>query len=372
MNILPIWRTAIVMMGLTCGLAPAATAPARPSRTYTVQSGDTLSKIARKHGVSLSSVLAANRGINPSALNRGQRVVIPGSTAAAPAPAPSVPEARPSTARPESRPSARVPAAKPDPFAAAGLAAAPSGSSSSAHTVRPGETLSSISRSRKVSVANLRAWNKLSSDSLRVGQKLNLSGQSAAAPAPERRPATGDVAEPERDTPPPPAQPAAPQATGTGRIPHIVQKGETFSTIARKHGISWGKLYRANAGVDPESLKPGQRIWVPSSEMVNTTPPPPADESTSEAAAETGAQADPAPRPFAVDNSRPRLVYRVLRGDSAATIARKFKISEADFRRYNRLNGDTLATGDTVYVPAYPGASASAVVSADRGVNVTY
>lgn len=372
MNILPIWRTAIVMMSLTCGLATAATATARPSRSYTVQSGDTLSKIARKHGVSLSSVLAANRGINPSALNRGQRVVIPGSgtTAAAPASTAATPKPAP---KPESRPSARVPAAKPDPFAAAGLAAGGTNSSGgSAHTVRSGETLSSIARTRKVSVANLRAWNKLSSDGLRVGQKLNLSGQSAAtpAPAPERRP-VGDVDEIERNTPPPPAPPAAPQATSTGRIAHIVQKGETFSTIARKHGISWGKLYRANAGVDPESLRPGQRIWVPSSEMVNTTPPPPADETTRPAADSEG-EPDPAPRQFVVNDSRPRLVYRVLRGDSVATISRKFKISEADFRRYNRLNGDTLATGDTVYVPAYPGSSPSAMVSTDRGVNATY
>ena len=71
----------------------------------------------------LSSVLAANRGINPSALNRGQRVVIPGSSTAAPAPATAAPPAKPAP-KPAARPATRVPAAKPDPFAAAGLAAA--------------------------------------------------------------------------------------------------------------------------------------------------------------------------------------------------------------------------------------------------------
>ena len=44
---------------------------------YTIQSGDTFSKIAKKMGVSLSQLMTANPTANPNALQIGQRIVIP-------------------------------------------------------------------------------------------------------------------------------------------------------------------------------------------------------------------------------------------------------------------------------------------------------
>ncbi|HVB97341.1 MAG TPA: LysM peptidoglycan-binding domain-containing protein [Chloroflexota bacterium] len=89
--------------------APAATpAPATPTpapappqqrKTYIVQAGDTLSNIAQAFGVDLSRIAGANSISDPSALQPGQHIVIPGvndSTTAssqpvhAPAPAPAV------------------------------------------------------------------------------------------------------------------------------------------------------------------------------------------------------------------------------------------------------------------------------------------
>lgn len=44
---------------------------------YTIQGGDTFSKIAQKAGVSLSQLMAANPTANPSKLQIGQKIVIP-------------------------------------------------------------------------------------------------------------------------------------------------------------------------------------------------------------------------------------------------------------------------------------------------------
>ncbi len=44
---------------------------------YSVQSGDTLTKIARLHGVSLSDLLKANPSVNPTRLQVRQRIIIP-------------------------------------------------------------------------------------------------------------------------------------------------------------------------------------------------------------------------------------------------------------------------------------------------------
>jgi LysM repeat protein len=67
---------------------PAAKPPA--AKTYVVKAGDTLSRIASSHGVSLSSLLAAN-GMNlKTIIYPGQKIAITGKTATpAPAPAPS-------------------------------------------------------------------------------------------------------------------------------------------------------------------------------------------------------------------------------------------------------------------------------------------
>lgn len=57
--------------------APPPLAPV-PSRAHRVQSGDTLVSIARKYGVKLESLQAANPSLNPRRMQIGQSVVIPG------------------------------------------------------------------------------------------------------------------------------------------------------------------------------------------------------------------------------------------------------------------------------------------------------
>ena len=44
---------------------------------YTIQSGDTFSSVAKKMGVSLSQLVAANPTANPNSLQIGQQIVIP-------------------------------------------------------------------------------------------------------------------------------------------------------------------------------------------------------------------------------------------------------------------------------------------------------
>ena len=61
------------------GGGETTTAPGEvtPDGTYSIQSGDTLSKIASQFGISLSQLLAANPGVDPRRLRIGQRIVIP-------------------------------------------------------------------------------------------------------------------------------------------------------------------------------------------------------------------------------------------------------------------------------------------------------
>jgi stage VI sporulation protein D len=47
------------------------------SQTYTVQSGDTLSKIAKRFGVTVDAIVKANNIANPNLIKAGQVLKIP-------------------------------------------------------------------------------------------------------------------------------------------------------------------------------------------------------------------------------------------------------------------------------------------------------
>ena len=123
--------------------APApGTGPAAGS--YTVRSGDTLSGIAARHGVSLSALTAANPQIrNPNLIHPGQKINIPGQGGSAPAPAPS-----------------------------------------SSYTVRSGDTLSGIATRHGVSLSALTAANPQirNPNLIHPGQKINIPGGGKSSP----------------------------------------------------------------------------------------------------------------------------------------------------------------------------------------------
>ena len=133
-------------------------APSTSARTYTIRSGDTVSAIARRHGVSTQAVLNANHLRWSSIIYPGQKLVIPGTAK------PAGP-AKTGTARPA--------APRPATGATPGGTVAPGG----AYTVHAGDTMSSIAARHGVSVtallhANGMDWNSI----IYPGQKIMIPG----------------------------------------------------------------------------------------------------------------------------------------------------------------------------------------------------
>jgi LysM repeat protein len=120
--------------------APIPTPPtSSASDTWTVQSGDTLARIASAWGVTVSAVAAANGITNPDLIYPGQVIHRPGSTGAAPAP-----------------------------------------TAGNTYTVRAGDTLSAIAAAHGTSVAELVTLNHVSNpDRITVGQVLTLPAATA-------------------------------------------------------------------------------------------------------------------------------------------------------------------------------------------------
>lgn len=127
--------------------------------SYTVQAGDTLSGIAAQCGVSLNTLAKTNGLVLTDPIYPGQKLAIPQAGASAAAPA------------------------KPTP-------AWDKTACTNPYTVKGGDTLGKIAKLCRISIKNLKLWNSLKSDTIRVGQKLNtraknlLPGVGGAAPAP--------------------------------------------------------------------------------------------------------------------------------------------------------------------------------------------
>lgn len=139
---------------------------AAPSE-HKVASGETGAVIAKKYGVSIKALQAANPTVNWNRMKIGQVLAIPAPTAkAADATTGGMPGSAAGTA-------------------AGGAGAGSVSEESSSYTVRPGDTGSKIAKKLGVSWRKIRDLNGLTSDSLKPGQKLNIPAKGAAsAPAP--------------------------------------------------------------------------------------------------------------------------------------------------------------------------------------------
>ncbi|MEB3324903.1 MAG: LysM peptidoglycan-binding domain-containing protein, partial [Cyanobacteriota bacterium] len=103
-------------------------------------------------------------------------------------------------------------------------------------TVRSGDTLDGISQRTGVSVADLTRINGLKdADLLQVGQVLRLTSQALA-----------------------------PRKGGTVTI----RSGDTLDIIAKAHKTSVEALLKANPGIQPEKLKVGSTLKLPTSAAV--------------------------------------------------------------------------------------------------------
>jgi len=113
------------------------------------------------------------------------------------------------------------------------------------YTVRPGDNLTHLARARGVSVAQVREWNQLPTETVVAGQRLSFGGPALAA-RPARTRAAG--------------RPAPNLST------HTVEPGDTLFNISRRFNVSVQELRRLNhLPADGEKLKLGQKLVLPAS-----------------------------------------------------------------------------------------------------------
>lgn len=127
------------------------------------------------------------------------------------------------------------------------------------YKVRSGDNLSRIGARYHVSVAQLRKWNNLKSNNLRVGQMLTIYTNGYNPPAPKPAPTTAS-----RDTQPKPdpaKAPGASAAEGT-YVTYTVKSGDSLYSISQGYpGVSAQDIMHFN-GITSR-IKPGMVIKIP-------------------------------------------------------------------------------------------------------------
>jgi len=244
--------------------ASVATAPAAavsaPSTTYVIRDGDTVGKIAEKHGIDRKALLEANRLSEGQPIYIGETLVVPGAIAAAPTPAPkpqagSVAEAnKPAPVKQD----AIVVGDTKKPAASQPTATGTSGTKT--HKVVKGDTLTSVAKTHSTTVESLKAANGLRTDTISLGQTLKIPGSQAT---------TGQAAS---------GSPASkPDQSGAFQYDnpllkntetygyYTVAKGDNLYALAKDFFTTMPELQRINKLGSSTIIRPGDDLIVPTS-----------------------------------------------------------------------------------------------------------
>lgn len=240
--------------------------------TYTVEKGDTIYGIARKFDIKPSVIMDANDLTASSKLYVGQQLKIQSSS---------------------SKENSRETFNSKD---------------GTIYTVEKGDSIYKISKKFGVSMQCIREANSLYSDKLLVGQKLTI-------------PASCDKTQPSG---------CANLSTGGEKL-YVVVSGDNISTIAKKFGVKSSDIIRVNNLQNPDKLKVGQQLKIPSKGEVITKP------ATNTALEHT---------------LSPDGTYIVVSGDSLSSIAKRFGVKTSDIVRANNMqNPDSLRIGQKLHIP---------------------
>lgn len=193
------------------------TSSTNASNSYTVKAGDTLSGIAARSNVSLSTVLKANNLSLSSPIFPGQTIKLSGSSSSS--------------------------------SSSVSTASSSGSSSGGTYKVKSGDTLSGIAAKEGVSVSTLRSANSLSGDNIYAGQSLKLSGSSASS---------GESS-------------GSTSASTSSASSYKVKSGDTLSGIASRNGLSLQQLLNANGMESTDIIRAGQTLKLDGSGSSSTS-----------------------------------------------------------------------------------------------------
>lgn len=255
--------------------APSTPLPSS-SETYTVKSGDTLTHVAVRYGMSVSELKTLN--------NLRSDLIIVGQTL----------KVKEKSTTPTPKPSTPVNSTTP--------------SSTNTYTVKSGDTLTAISRQYNTSIAELKALNNLKSDLIFVGQSLKVKEQT-------------------KQSAPKPTTPANSTSTATSGRTYTVKSGDTLSGISRQYNTTVSELKRLN-NLTSDLIFVNQKLTVNSEKKSVTT-----STSNNTAASSTAKSSSP---------SNSANTHVVKSGETLSGIAKRYNTNVSTIISLNKLANANL------------------------------
>ena len=277
--------------------------PAEPEYTiYTVQNGDYLAKISKKFNVTISSIKRLNPPIKDNNVVRvGQKIKLPGKIDVA-----AVAAAAPAAAKPVAK--------KP-------VSSAPYAGATKEYVVKNGDTLGSIAYGNGINIRQLKALNGLTSDSLKIGQKLKIPAEKVVKSATPAKAAAQKPAVAEKKAPA--AEKKAPAA-----------EKKTSAAEKKDAGVESGE---SDESAETEAAAPAAESEKP------------ADESAPAAATD----GDAAKAPAKADAKPATMTYVVAEGEDMTAVCIRWNVTAAEIRELNNLaEGAQLTAGQIIKLPA--------------------
>ena len=188
------------------------------------------------------------------------------------------------------------------------------------YKVKSGDYLGRIASRYRVSVNQIKRWNNLKNNNIRVGQRLRIyrggvapsSSSAAAASSSSASSSTGSQ-------------------TGN-KVTYTVKSGDVLGKIAEKHGVGVSEIKKWN-NLKDNTIKIGQKLTIYTGEEPSSTEKP----SGNSAAGAKG-----------------HSTYKVKSGDSFYSIAKNYPgVSAQNIMDYNGMKSSNLKPGMTIKIPQF-------------------
>jgi len=232
--------------------------PPEPEYTvYIVQRGDYLAKISKKYNVTINSIKRLNN-LKDDNIRIGQKLKLPGKLEIGEQKVPEGAFAK-DTKTTAKKPSAAYTGATKE------------------YVVKSGDTLGAIAYGNGINIRQLKELNGLTSDTLKVGQKLKIPAEKVVTPKKvETKPVEKKAAEPEVKAAEAPAEPvvapvetpaeapvAAPVEEAAPTQTYTVQEGDDLTDVSIRFGVSAAAVRELNNLGESDKLVAGQILKLP-------------------------------------------------------------------------------------------------------------
>lgn len=188
------------------------------------------------------------------------------------------------------------------------------------YKVKSGDYLGRIASRYRVSVNQIKRWNNLKNNNIRVGQRLRIY-RGGVAPSSSSAASTSSS--------------SASSSTGSqtgNKVTYTVKSGDVLGKIAEKHGVGVSEIKKWN-NLKDNTIKIGQKLTIYTGEEPSSTEKP----SGNSAAGAKG-----------------HSTYKVKSGDSFYSIAKNYPgVSAQNIMDYNGMKSSNLKPGMTIKIPQF-------------------